>query len=113
MNKLDEQSRTKVGVAVMVALLLTIVALLVASVAIRKEDKVTCDQQKAELQIVADVANATGKMPNGRTLGVDEKVSVDPNMCKVTFTYPQAVQLNAKKFQGTDSDLQQPFNPQR
>lgn len=110
---MNEQSRTQVGVAVMVALGFTIIALLGYAVATKKQVTYDCTAKKQELETVASIANATGKLPDGRTLKTGEKVSVDPNMCKVTLERSKTVQLNAKKFQGTDSDLQNTLNPQK
>lgn len=110
---LNEESRTRIGVAVMIAISMSIIAILGYSLARDRSVTYDCSKKKHDLEVVASIANATGKLPDGRTLATGEKATVNPDMCKVTFTKPQTSQLSAKRFQGTDSDLQTTLNPQK
>ena len=110
---LNEESRTRIGVAVMIAISMSIIAILGYSLAKDRTVTYDCSKKKHDLEVIASIANATGKLPDGRTLATGEKATVNPDMCKVTFTKPESVQLNAKRVQGTDSDLQTTLNPQK
>lgn len=73
----------------------------------------TCVSNKAELDTVAEITNATGQLPGGVRLATGEKVSVNPNLCKATFDAPKTLQTEARELQGNNNDFQVGVNPQQ
>ena len=42
----------------------------------------SCGKEEQELKTVASIANATGRLPDGRQIETDEKITVNPDYCK-------------------------------
>lgn len=73
----------------------------------------TCLTNKAELDTVASITNATGQLPSGVRLATGEKVTVNPNLCHATFDAPAVNQREAREVQGNTNDIQLTVDPQR
>lgn len=73
----------------------------------------TCVTNKQELEAVAEIANATGQLPNGVHLATGERVSVNPNLCNASFPKPEKTHFDAAALQGNNQAVQSTINPQQ
>lgn len=97
--------------------LLIIAILIVAGtlLALREDSPKTasCLQTKQEFETVANITNATGQLPDGQRLPHGGSVSVNPELCKVSFDAPVVAQREARELQGNTSNLQNTVNSQQ